>query len=360
MAEGSNRLVDNKVVDWLRDTLEEQPVLGQAVIAAVVLVVTVLLGAVIGTALAGGGGAKAVDTSSGVIGLRPAIVGELIPAPKSTPTKLEKPRGMGSKSAGIAILAESRVDSVETENETRRAPEGSRMLAFKVGDWACQADPCESWSSLEPKVIIDGQESSLVETESTYVVVVPPGTDEVLLAIDADGFPQSLSLLDDGSGQNISLFSKEDQTEPVAIQQQFRLAERTSTPLTGPTGVPTDTFFRTVSVGTATRQFFVGEEVPSAPQNTFLVVTVAFTYDGQTQSSAFDPAELTFVLDSGRVVPARDLDPDPAVVTLGFEIPTKAKGGELTFGGVFPKTSTTNVSYTATLETRAIEVDLTK
>ncbi len=359
MAERPNVLIDNKLVDWLRKTLDEQPVLGQAVIAGLVLIATVLLGAVIGTALASGSGGGAGGPSA-VVGLRPAVIGELIPAPKAEPTKLDKPRGMGSKSAGIAVLALSKVDSVDTGTETRRAPAGSRMIAFRVGDWDCEIKPCKAWSSLEPVVSIDGQESFLEETASTYVVVVPPGTDDVTLEIDADGFPQYLSLLSDGKGQNITLLGKQGLLEPVSIQQRFRLAERTSTPLTGPDGLPTDTFFRTVSVGAAQRHFFLDQAVPGAPENAFLVVSVAYTYDGQTQSSAFDPTELRFVLDGGRSIAARDLDPDPSIVTIGFEIPAAAKGGNLVFGGVFPKRSTTDVEYTATLETRKVKIDLSK
>lgn len=348
----------SRLVDWFKNLRDEQPLLAQALVAAVVLVATVAVGAVIGTSLAVGGGGTTPTGS--VVGLRPAIVGELIPAPKATPEKLEKPRGMGSKKAGISIVAESRVTSVDTGTEVRRAPEGSRMLAFKVADWACEEDPCESWGTLEPTVSIDGVESSLDEAQSTYVVVVPPGTNTIDLQIEADGFPQSLSLLDDSLGQNITLFAKEKQTEPVQIQQRFRLAERTSTPLTGPDGLPTDTFFRTVSVGTAQRHFFLDDKVPTAPENAFLIVTAAFTYDGQTQPSALDPAELTFVLPNGRVIPATDMDPDPAVVTLGFEIPAGIKQGTLTFGGDFQKQSTTGVAYTSTLETKKIKVDFSK
>lgn len=355
-----NVLIDNKFVDWLKKTLDEQPVLGQAIITGIILLVTVLVGAVIGTALGTGGGGGSAGGPSSVVGLRPAVVGELIPAPKAEPTELDEPRGMGTRSAGLAILALSKVTSVETESETRRAPEGSRMIAFRVGDWACEIEPCESWSSLDPVVSIDGQESSLEEGASTYVVVVPPGTNDVRLQIDADGFPQYLSLLGDGTGQNITLLAREGLLEPITIQQRVRLAERTSTPLTGPDGLPTDLFYRTASVGAAQRHFFVGSNVPSSPDNAFLVVTVAYTYDGQTQSSAFDPSELRFVLDGGRTVPARDLDPDPSIVTIGFEIPAGAKGGKLTFGGEFVKTSTTGVEYTSTLQTRRIAVDLDK
>ncbi|MCX6397246.1 MAG: hypothetical protein NTV23_12215 [Propionibacteriales bacterium] len=347
----------NRLVAWFRTTLDEQPVLGQALIAAAVLVATVLLGAVIGTAVAGGGSSSA-GGPSGVVGLRPAVIGELIPAPQAEPATLEKPRGMGSKSAGIALLALSKVDSVVTEQETRRAPEGSRMMAFRVGDWDCEITPCASWASLSPVISIDGQESSLEEGKSTYVVVVPPGTNDVSLQIDADGFPQSLSLLSDDTGQNITVLAEPSRLDPIPVSQRFRLGERTSTPLTGPDGMPTDAFFRTVSIGNVQRHFFLGPLTPGSPDNVFLVVAVAYTYDGQAGSSAFDPSELRFVLSGGRSVPARDLDPDPAVVTLGFEVPAGAKSGSLVFGGEFAKQSTTGVGYTSTLETRRVKVDL--
>ncbi|WP_354438073.1 hypothetical protein [Marmoricola sp. OAE513] len=326
-------------------------------LVAAVLLGTVLVGAVIGTAIGKGAGGGGTSTPTAVF--RPAVTGELITAPGASPKKLDKPLALGSRSAGLAVVALSPVDRVKTEDGVRRPPEGSRMVAFKVADWTCEDTPCESWDTLDPQVSIDGTTSSLESGQNTYVVVVPPGTDEVDLVVDADEFSQSVSLLDGELGaDNILLFGKRGLTKPIDVRQSFRIGERTSTPLLGPDGQPTDTFFRTVNVGDVQRQFFLDDQTPSDPARTFLTLSIAYTYDGQQQASAFDPSEIKFVLGDGRTFPAKDLDPSPEKALLGFEIPAKAKRGTIVIGGTFEKTSTTGVAYSSTLGTKEIEVDL--
>jgi hypothetical protein len=126
MAQSQNRLVAT-VKEWA-----EQPLFRQIAFVGVILVVTVLIGAVIGNRLATGAGAGAVAP----VVAQPAVTGELIVAPKATPKDLSTPLAMGTEHSGIAVVALSEVDQVETTTGLRKAPAGSRMLAFRVGDWA--------------------------------------------------------------------------------------------------------------------------------------------------------------------------------------------------------------------------------
>lgn len=338
--------------------LMEQPLFRQVAIGGLVLACTIGLGALIGTVLAVDGDGSGGSASSAPVNLRPAVVGELIEAPKAKPAKLDKPLGMGSRSAGLAVVALSEVESVQTKNGSRRPPEGSRMLAFRVADWPCEISPCEKWPALEPELSIDATTKKLTDGQDTYVAVVPPGTDAVTLSVVADGFDQSLSLLDqEAAGNNIELLAVKGRTTTVPIRKSFQLGERTSIQLTGSDGLPTDTFFRTVTIGDAERHFFLDGETPSSPENMFLVVTVAYTYPGQQQQSAFAASEATFVLRSGRVIAGRDLDPDPGKALLGFEVPAGIKGGTFVLGGTTDKVSTTGVQYTSTLQTHEQPVD---
>jgi hypothetical protein len=345
-------------LERLRETFEE-PAVRQVGLWGLILIGTVVVGAIIGTILGGGGGGSS-GASEPITGFRPAATGELIDAPKAQPKALDEPRGMGAQKAGIAIVAMSEVDSVQTSTGKRNAPAGSRMIAFRVADWQCETDPCDGWSTLDPVIDIGGTQANLTPKDDTYVVVVPPGTDEVSLVIDADDIAQSLSLLDeDSDGDNIALLAAKGLTDAVPIHQSFRLPERTSIQLTGPDGQLTDTFFRTVNVGEAQRHFFFNGATPQNPADCFLVITVAYTYDGQQQQSAFDPAEVTFVA-NGTTYKARDLDPSEDRALLGFEVPTSLKKGVFTLGGVVSKVSTTGVPYDTTLATKQIKVTLAR
>jgi hypothetical protein len=198
-----------------------------------------------------------------------------------------------------------------------------------------------------------------VQEQNTYVVVVPPGTETVNLLINDAGFAQEVSLVSDDtvSGDNIALLAKKGLTKAVNLSQTFQLAEHTSIALTGANGQPTDTFIRQVTVGTAQRHFFLDGSNPRDPANCFLVITADYNYLGQTQLSALDPAEISFTA-GGKTYRARDLNPDPNIALLGFEVPTAVKTGTFTIGGSLAKVSTTGVQYQSVLDTRQIQLKL--
>lgn len=349
MAERPDGFVET-VKEWA-----EQPLFRQVATGGAVLLATVLVGAVIGTVIGGSVG----HAGPAISGLQPAAIGELIDAPKAKPTVLKTPLAMGTQKAGIAVIALSAVDQVQTKTGTRKAPPGSRMLAFRVGNGPCEQTPCKSWNTLNAEISIDAIDKPLNPHQDTYVAVVPPGTSDVNLLIDVEGVQQAVSLLGDDSvaAGNITLLAKPGLTKPTTINQSFRLAEQTSVALTGPNGLPTNTFYRNVKVGIAQRHYFLNGSTPTRASNCFLVVTTAYSYDGQTTLSAFDPSEITFVIKQ-KTYHARDLDPDPNVSLLGFEIPAAAKSGTLMIGGTMAKVSTTGVAYQSTLQTRAIKIAL--
>lgn len=341
--------------DEVDDATEEMTLLRKVGIAAAVLAGTVVLGAVIGTVM--GAGTRSSGDVAPITAIQPVVTaGELIPAPKVKPKKLDEPRGIGSKVAGISLVAFSEVESARTEKGVRTPPTGSRMYAFQVDDWTCEEKPCADWSALTPQVSIDGDLRALEEGTDRYVVVVPPGTDRVDLVVDADGFTQSLPLLGDNEGRNITLLARKGLEEPVPVQQRFQLTERTSQPLTGPDGLLTDTFYRTVTVGEVQRHFFFKGATPKSPTDAFVVVTASYAYPNQQGASAFDPAEFRFVAGNGTSYTARDLDPADDIALMGFEVPASVKAGTLVFGGTVPKVSTTGVSYTTTLAEKRIKV----
>lgn len=318
-------------------------------ISALVAGLTIAIGAVLGTLLVSG---SPSPTRNGTIArLAPITPGSLVLDPAASPEELDEPRGMGSLHAGVALLALSEVDEVRTEDGRRRPPEGSRLLAFEVGDWTCEVRPCESWRSLKPSVVVDGTAEDLPEGGDTFVIALPPGTREVELAVDADGYEQSLSLVDDTSGSgNIVLLAEEGAERKVVLRKTFRLGERTSIVLDDGAGGGTDVFEREVGVDYAQLRFFLHGATPSTPGRAFLVVNAYYTYAGREGRFILAPGEVVFTDDDGKRYAGRDLDPAPEKGLLGFEVPASLRSGTFVVGGSVDKVSSTGVPYVSTLQ----------
>jgi hypothetical protein len=330
---------------------------GRVVVVLGTGVLILLVGYVIGGLLVSG---TPASTRTAAIARLDAITpGSLVAAPDAKPKKLAKPRGMGSQHAGVAVLAVSGVDEVRTGGGPRRASEGSTLLAFRLGDWACEVQPCESWETLKPQVVVDGDSQEVPDDGDTFVVVVPPGAAEVSLRIDADGYAQSVSLLGDDPGPgNIVLLSSRDTEKPVTIDQRFQLAEQTSIVLGDGLGGKTDRFTRDVGVDAAQLRFFLDTTRPSSPRRAFLLVNAYYSYPGRPGRYVFGPGEAVFVGKDGTRYDARDLDPSPDHSLLGFEVPATLRQGTLILGGSTDKTSTTGVPYVATVAEQQVPISL--
>lgn len=326
-------------------------------ISVAVAVGTIAIGAVIGTLLVSG--TPSGTRSAAIARLEPIAPGAVVLAQDASPDELDEPLGMGSQHAGVAVLAVSDVDEVRTPAGRRRASEGSTLLAFQVGDWACEVQPCTSWTTLEPSIVVDGESQELPEGGDTFVVVLPPGSEDVELTIDADGYAQSVSLSDESAGAgNIVLLATKDTEERTPLGQTYRLGERTSIVLDDGAGRQSDLFERDVTVAYAQLRFFLGSTTPSSPRRAFLVVNAYYSYAGRQPKFVFAPGEAVFVGEDGTRYDARDLDPSEGKALLGFEVPATLRSGTFVVGGTTEKTSTTGVAYTSTLQELRLPIEV--
>jgi hypothetical protein len=324
---------------------------------AIVAGSAVLAGAVIGILLVGGtpGSSRSVALAK----LEPLDPGALVAVPRATPKRLDRPTGIGSAHAGLALLAREDVDEVVTADGRRRAPEGSRLIAFRVGDWTCEVQPCGSWRSLAPRVVVDGSSMDLPAEGDTFVAVVPPGAGAVDLVVAADGYTQSVSLVDeDADPDNIALLAERDGEKRVVLGRTFRLAEGTSVALDDGAGGRTNQFVRDVGVDYAQLRFFLHGQVPRSPRDAFLVVNTYYSYAGRPGRFVLGPAEVAFVDADGTRYEARDLDPSPDHGLVGFEVPASLRSGTLVIGGTTDKVSSTGVPYVSQLQEQSVAVDL--
>lgn len=320
-----------------------------------VVLADVLLGAAIAQFLVSG--ISSPGQQSAVARLEPIRSVEVFRDSSAKPATLDQPRGMASQKAGIALLAVGQVEKVKTGKSVRRAQEGTRLVAFRVGDWACEVEPCSPWRSLDPQVVIDGVRKSLPSGGSTFVVVIPPGAGSVDLTIEADDIEQTLSLLDDTAGDgNIAFLAKEKRGGKVQLGERFQVGERTSTPVDAGLGAPTDTLTRDVTLDYAERRFFLNGQVPSSPRKVFLIVNAYYAYVGNPRFYGFSLSEVTFVDDAGHRYPARDLDPSPDKSLLGFEVPADVTSGDFVLGGSQDLLSPNGSTYTSTLGDKQVPI----
>lgn len=322
-----------------------------------VVVAALLVGALLGLALAGR--PQHSSRSAAIAKLTALAPGSLVAAPGAQPDDLDEPRGIGSLHEGVAVVAASKVDEVRTSDGRRRAPTGSRLIAFRVTDWTCEDQPCGSWRDLAPSVQLDDTSIAIPAGGDTFVVVVPPGSSTVDLVVDADGYRQSVSLVDGEPGAgNIVLLSRKGQEKRVAIGRTYHLVEHTSVALDDGSGGRADTFQREIGVVDAQLTFFQQGETPSRPDHAFLVVNAWSSYAGSATRAILGPGEVVFVDDDGHRYEPLDLDPTPEHGLLGFEVPATLRSGTLMIGGVDDKVSTTGVPYVSTLQEVDVPISL--
>lgn len=341
-----------EIAAWVNGTWKQQVAFWSGVLAVILVVAYVIALLLVGNAKPGSPVAGILDR------VGPGVV---LVDPRADPAPLEKPLGMGSDKAGLALLSLSQVDRVYTEDDQpRRTPEGSNLIAFQVGDWACENKPCAGWETLDPQVVVNGVDQRLPEGGDTFVVVVPPGTETVDLTIDADGYTQSVSLVEEVLGEdNIVLLQARERDLKVELDRAFRLGERTSVQLQDANGRLTDTFIRDVRVESVERHFFLDGKTPSSPGKTFLVVTASYAYVGQTQRYVLPSTEVALVAKNGARYAATDLDPAADVAVIGFEVPAALRAVSIVIGGTTNElVSTNNVPYTSRLGVQRIPVKL--
>lgn len=269
---------------------------------------------------------------------------------------VDRPLAMAGRRGGVRIARLGEVDSVVVDGEERVAPEGGRLIAFRLAKWGCGSAPCRSWNRLGLKVAVDGDPQPLPKAGSadTFVVAVPAAAQDVDLLLRSDGLVQTLSLTDARPGRdNIAVLGRENRVDSVAAR--FTMTERTSTPFNYD-GVERVSVPRDVTVSRAELTWFAGGTHPGSPRNAFLKVRSHYTIPIGSYAGieyAFEPREMVFVSADGKTYRARDLD-DGAGVNAVFEVPASLRGGRLVLGGDSYPVVTGTTPFTRTLTRKAV------
>lgn len=286
----------------------------------------------------------------------PADPGLVLAAPGVEAPGVEKLLAMAGRTGGVRVARLGDVDTVVVDDVERSAPEGGRLVAFRLAKWACGSEKCRPWDELGLKVTVDGVRQALPAAASgnTFVVAVPADARDVDLVLRADGMTQTLSLLDAKPGRgNIAVLARSGRVDRVGAR--FTMTERTSTPFNYD-GVDRVSVPRDVTVSRAELIWFDDDARPSSPRRAFLKVRSHYTipigsYAGTEY--AFEAREMVFVAADGTTYEARDLD-DGAGVDAVFEVPAGLKGGRLVLGGDSYPAASGSIQFTRTLSRKSV------
>jgi hypothetical protein len=286
----------------------------------------------------------------------PVDPGLVLAAPGVEAPGVEKLLAMAGRTGGVRVARLGDVDTVVVDDVERSAPEGGRLVAFRLAKWACGSEKCRPWDELGLKVTVDGVRQALpaAANGNTFVVAVPADARDVDLVMRADGMTQTLSLLDAKPGRgNIAVLARSGRVDRVGAR--FTMTERTSTPFNYD-GVDRVSVPRDVTVSRAELIWFDDDARPSSPRRAFLKVRSHYTipigsYAGTEY--AFEAREMVFVAADGTTYEARDLD-DGAGVDAVFEVPAGLKGGRLVLGGDSYPAASGSIQFTRTLSRKSV------
>lgn len=282
--------------------------------------------------------------------------GEVLVAREARVPVLTKRLAMAARTGGVRVARLGEVDTVGSGEDARSAPEGGRLIAFRLADWDCGSDACRSWDRLGLTLDVDGTTRELPSTGTTdtFAVAVPADSRQVDLVLEAGGATQTLSLLDGEPGRdNIAVLARSGRVDEVGAR--FTMTESTSIAFSYD-GVARSSVPRDVTVVRAELTWFVGKRHPSSPRDAFLKVDSHYTVPIGSYAdteSAFEPREMVFVARDGTRYRARDLDPGPGVNAV-FEVPATVKGGTLVLGGASYPVQSSVGPFTRTLTSRSV------
>lgn len=303
------------------------------------------------------GSGETSTTPSPEVPPTPAKGGTVVAAVGLSVPATDAGAAMAAAKGGVRITRLGEVEAVGSGDDVRSAPEGGRLVAFKLADWPCDRESCRPWSRLGLRVVVGGDERRLPVADGgdTFVVAVPADVSDVELVMKADKLTQSLSLMTGDPGpDNVAVLARSGRVDRIG--DRFSLVERTDAEIDYG-GVVTDTVPRDVKVTRAELTFFTVHGRPSSPRRAFLKLRAEYTipFGPSRGPFAFDLAEVGFVARDGTRYTARDIDSGPGVNAV-FEVPADLRGGTFRLGGGSYPTTGDGETVTRTLAERTITV----
>ncbi len=218
-------------------------------------------------------------------------------------------------------------------DDARRPAEGEKFVAFEITAGAGEVGPIGEFSV---SVQIDEDDPTQLPDDAdlsggpvTLAISVPESVEEVSLVVTEGPIVQRLSLITgEPDPDNIALWQRTNRSQSLTFSQSFSV--RQSQP-----GFVTEDFPCTLFVDGVFLTYFAGPNVdraPSAPSQAFLDLTGVLDIAGDR--GQVDPVFWSLTLPDGTVLPALDLNDEPNLIDIFFEVPASFTEGTINFGGV--------------------------
>lgn len=240
---------------------------------------------------------------------------------------------IGSPTMSIDLTAIGEPERYGQGDEARRPAEGEKFVAFEITSGAGEVGPIGEFSVA---VQIDEDDPTQLPDDAdlsggpvTLAISVPEDTEDVHLVVADGTIVQRLSLTTgEPDPDNIAVWQRTTRSQSLTFSQSFSV--RQSQP-----GFVTEDFPCTLIVDGVFLTYFAGpnaDRAPSAPSQAFLDLSGVLDISGQQGQVA--PVFWSLTLPDGTVLPAFDLNDDPDLIDIFFEVPANFTEGSVNFGGV--------------------------
>ncbi len=270
-----------------------------------------------------------------------------ISAPLGKSTIAAAPAGalMASLSGGVRLSKIGKIDRYGAGDDARSAPDGQQLYAFTIDSIPGQESDESMMSHLT--VVIDGGSGRPLPTATdsdAYVLAAPKDAKSINLLMDADGFQQTVSIIDGTVGaKNIAVLTRQNYQQTLSVSTPFSIA------LTR--GGSHGSVSATMSATGASLSFWAPDKTthPDTTADAFLIVDVGFNDSAGDTNVGFEPTLVSVTPTGGAAIKARNLATDPTKILLGFEVPATFTTGTLTIAGSFVDSDGITETITPTL-----------
>jgi len=239
---------------------------------------------------------------------------------------------IGSPTMSINLLGIGEAERYGQGDDARRPAEGEKFIAFEMASGAGEAGPIGEFAVAvqageeDPVPLPEG---GLSEEPVIMAISVPNDTEDLSLIVTEGALVQKLSLITgEPDPGNIAVWQRTNRAQTLTYTQAFSV--RQSQP-----GFVTADFPVVLTVDRVLLTYFAGpniDKAPSAPSQALLDLDTVLDIAGSR--GQVDPVFWSLTLPDGAVVPAVDLNDDPTLIEIYFEVPASFTEGTLNFGGV--------------------------
>jgi len=246
---------------------------------------------------------------------------------------------IGSPTMSIDVTAIGEPERYGQGDDARRPAEGEKFVAFEIAGGLPEVGPQAEFSVT---VQVDDEDAVPLPEgldpsggPVTVAISVPESTEDVNLVVTEGTLVQRLSVITgEPDPGNIALWQRENRSQSLTFSQGVNV--RASQP-----GFVTEDFLATLTLSRVVLAYFSGpnfDRAPSAPGQAFLGLEADLNIDGDS-GLGLDPPFWSLTLADGTVLPALDLNDNPDLIQIVFDVPASFTAGTINFGGVVTSAS---------------------